>query len=187
MQTLSWLLFESRLVLLAVLFLANFFLLVRWRRGGSARPLLIMLGVSAAVLIVNAAVVTHREHAVAIMGRVERAVLSADADALGRELAPDFAAGDMDRAAFVEYVREQFRQVAVRTVAQLGFDVRAGTSSQFETVVAYIATIDAQRYSGLLQSEWRITFRRDGSRWRISRIEPLTIGRESVPTWRDVP
>lgn len=187
MQTIAWLLFESRYVLLAVLFLVNFFLLVHWRRGGRVRPLLISLCASVLILTANTVVVTQREHAAAIMKRVERAILSADTDALGRELAVDFEAGSMDRVEFLDFVRVQLQRVAVRTVGQTGFDVKAGTPSRFEADLSYAATVASQQYSGLVPSAWRITFRKAGSTWKIAGIEPISVGRQQVPSWRDLP
>ena len=82
MEWVTWLLFESVAALGSVLGLVLFALLVHWRRSGQVRPLLLGLGVAAALLLVQVLVVTRREHAGRILAAIERDIVAARTAAL---------------------------------------------------------------------------------------------------------
>jgi hypothetical protein len=242
MDELTWLLFESRIALGIALFLVNFFLLVHWRRGGRARPLLIAVAVSAALLLTQALVVTKREAADRLLATVERGLLASDAAPLAQALAPGFVAGDMDRAAFLARVERELRRWRVHSLGHAPLRIerpaarnppaeqpetrrsetarsapdqsdalqsaaenpaaerptprrsaadespaaqRSGVDT-FTILVQYSADVTFGDYRGLFPTSWRIRFSREPAGWRIENIEPVSIGRQTVQSWRQV-
>jgi hypothetical protein len=189
MDSLIWFFFESTLALAGVLVVLLFVLLVHWRRGGRPRPLLIGLSVAILLLIVQALVVTRREHADRILRRIETDVVASRTDAIAAALSARFhvAEPDMDQAGFLERVRRAMRRVDVRTLTQHGLKIQADESDTFEVSVTYWADVSTPEYGGLAHSRWRIVFIREQGNWRILTVEPTELNRLPVAGWSGVP
>lgn len=183
MDWLPWLLFESLPVLAALLFTANFVLLVYWRRSGRARPLVVGLAAAVVLLAVQTLVVTRREHALRLMAGVEKDVVAARTDALAAALAPDFEAGDMGPRRFVEFVERQYEKVRVRAVSWSTFRVTDSRADRFVVAVAYQAEVTVRDYAGRVRTRWEITFVRTDVGWRIGGIQPTYIDGLPSPDW----
>jgi len=185
MDTLAWLLFESPLALGSLLALVNFVLLVQWRRGGRARPLLIGLGASAVLLLVQALIITQREAADRTMTRIERAVLAGQVGPIADALAFDFRADAFDRDGFIELARTFLRETRVRTLLRQQLEIVESHADRFLVQVSYVAVVSGREYEGAVTSIWRIEFGRDRGAWRIRGVDPLRLNRSDV-TWKDL-
>lgn len=187
MQTLQWLLFESTLAMAVVGVLVNFAFLVRWRRGGTARPLLVTLALTGVWAIVQSAVETQRETAQRIMHVVEEDLIVSRTTGLAGVLAPDFAAGRMDARDFIELVRSRLKQIDIRTLGRSNFELSNQSADRFDLAVTYFSQIRLQNEMGMVRSSWRITFARVPAGWKIRAIEPVEINNARVPTWDELP
>lgn len=188
MSALSWFFFESLPALGAVLGLALFALLVYWRRGGSARPLLVGLGVAVVLLIVQAAVVTPRERAGRMLDAIAKDLEHARTDALAAALAPSFDAGrfagdPLTRARFVDYVKELFARIQVNWTQRTALEVTSSASGRFVVEAAYLAEIQISEGRGTFRSRWQLTFANLPEGWRITAIEPVSIDGIPSATW----
>ncbi len=185
METLVWVLLESTVTLAVILALANFFLLVYWRRSGRPRPLLIGLAVAVVLLALQALIVTKREHAATILSQIETDLLASRVEALDRALATDFQAGHRNHEAFVDFARRQLEVVEIHWLRRTGPRVEQSEKDTFTISVGYTADVTAHGYVGPVGSRWRITFVREAGEWRIGRIDPPMINRRQFDDWRD--
>jgi len=184
---LTWLLFESPLALGILLFVVVFALLVHWRRTGRPRAFLVGLVLAAALMGVQAAVVTQREHADRVMRVVELAVRSGRVEPLARSLSAGFYAADMDRDAFVELTRAFMNEVRVRTLTRSPrtIELTDSRSDRFTVRIGYFAIVESRDFDRPLPSSWSITFSRESNAWTISEIEPITVNHRAVK-WREL-
>ena len=183
MVWMRWVLLESAWALGILLFVANFVLLVYWRRSGRPRPLLIGLGVAAALLIVQALVVTRPEHARRVMAGIEDDVLNARTGNLAAALAPTFAAGSMNADDFIDFVQRQYNHVRVRDLHRVSLQIRESQSDRFVAAVAYWAEITVSDYAGMVQTSWDITFVQTPNGWQVNAIDPTHIPGHDRPDW----
>lgn len=183
-----WFFLESVLALGASAFLVNFALLVRWRRGGTPRPLLIALLVSAALLAVSIAVGTPREHVTRILRHIERDLPQGRTDALSRALAPDFRAGEMSADAFLAMVRERLDATRVLDLRRTDLMVVADSADNLAVEAAYLADVDARGgYRGYFTSRWGMRFARRRGEWRILSITPMRLQGQPVTHFDELP
>lgn len=186
MGLLRWILLESLPALGIVLFILNFWLLVWWRRGGSARPLLTALLLSGVMLIVQAAVTTQREHAARVLDSIERGVPRADVTALNAALANGFSAGPMSRAEFVSLARSRLQDIKVGATRRLSLEIDESSAERFVALAAYQCDIaHPELGAGWLATGWRFTFVREGDTWRISDIDLPTVNGIKLTNWND--
>ncbi|MBL8877557.1 MAG: hypothetical protein JNG88_00430 [Phycisphaerales bacterium] len=186
MSLIRWVFLESLPALGVVLFVSNFWLLVWWRRGGSARPLLASLGISGVLLIVQVVVTTQREHAARVLGAIEQGVPRADVSGLDAALASSFAAGPMSRAEFVNLARSRLQDIKVNTVRRLSLEIAESGVSRFVALAAYQCDIVHPDFgSGWVATGWRFTFVREGEAWRIAEIDLPTVNGVKLGSWRE--
>jgi hypothetical protein len=188
MEFLTWFFLESVVALAGTLTVILFILLVYWRNTLRARPLLIGCVAAAALLIVQALVVTKREHADRTMKRIEAAVLESQPQGVGAELSARFFAEPpkMDQTRFVELVRTYMQTVDVRTLYRSDLELSNIQSGAFDAEVSYIADISARDFSGTVVSRWRLRFEREADGWRIVNIIPIMLNKQPVNGWRDL-
>jgi len=179
MDWIVWLLFESPAALGAVLFLVSFALLVRWRRGGSPRPLGAALLVSTALMTVQALVTTRDEAVRRAFATVEAAVKHGEPDALYSVLADDFRLDELGRDAFVAQVRQRLGSLKVHWLKRGDLVFVEEAPARCVVQVNYLADISAASFSGAFRSRWPTTFTRGPGGWKISEIGlPLVEGRQ---------
>lgn len=174
LETLRWVFLESTWALAGVLGIALFFLVVHWRRSGSVRPLLVGLGVAAALLIVQMVVVTPRERVAAVLHDVELDVLEGRTGRLARLLAPDFHALDMGPTEFVQFVRGRMEVIKVRALRQTDLKLVTATPSRIVADADYSASVVTSDFTGEFPSHWRVTFERAPDGWRIADVVALS-------------
>jgi hypothetical protein len=189
LNTVTHVLFESTLALGAILGLAVFALLVHWRRMLKPRPFLIGLGLSVALLIVQAAVVTRREHAERIMRAVERDIVASRSAALSAALSDRFRIAETgwDRADFLDLVERYMARVDVRTLRRRRLEIRRSEGNEFQIYVSYLADVSGRDFGTTVLTRWFITFVRENGAWRIVTIEPSEFDNRSVGGWRNIP
>jgi hypothetical protein len=188
---LTWVLLESPAALGAVLGLVLFVLLVLWRRGGPVRPLLIGVCVSVVLLVIQFAVVTHRERAIAALDAIAADLEKGRSGALAAALAADFAAGELrgdalTRARFVEYVEELLKRIDVVWTQRVDLEMLNSTADGFVVEAGYVAEIATGEARGAFRSRWALTFAKFADGWRIAVIEPVTIEGMPAPTWERI-
>jgi hypothetical protein len=177
----AWLFLESLPALAVVLGTTLFVLLVYWRRTGRGRPLLVGLGVSVLLLVVQTLVVTPREHALRIMAGIERDLVAQRTDTLERTLAGDFefASG---RAGFLDLVRARMEQIQVRYLRHLWLTQVDADQREAVVKIAYQADVTGH-YSGSVFSTWQLRFVNTPEGWRIHAIKCVNIGDLDSPDW----
>jgi hypothetical protein len=169
--------------LAVVLFTVNFILLVRWRRGGRARPLLIGLVLSVVLLGVQGVVVTRREHAARVLRPIEHDLTAAQTTRLAAALADDFRAGRMDKEHFLALVARYCDRVRIRSLHRSQLTVRDSQPERFVVEAAYQADLRSDFLSGWIRSRWELTFTHTPDAWRIAVIRPLYVDGFDNPDW----
>jgi hypothetical protein len=182
-ETLTWVVFESPAALAVPVALLLFFLLVRWRRGGSPRPLAAAALVSLALFIVQAAVVTAREHAARVLAGIERDLLDRRVEALRAALADDFHTQGLDRERFLDLVRQRIRHIRVHWLQRTGLRIAEREPDRFVVLVSYLAQGSGTEGDGLSRSSWRVAFGRRGGAWKIVEAEPRSLDGIDVRSW----
>ncbi|MBK9127248.1 MAG: hypothetical protein IPM13_05565 [Phycisphaerales bacterium] len=191
MDWLTWLLLESPAALGTLLGLTLFVLLVRWRRGGSPRPLVVALAVSVVLLVTQALVVTHRERAAHVLDAIAADIARARTGALAAALDEQFDAGrhrgePLTRARFVEYVQALLRRINVVWVQRTDLDITGRQPGRFVAEAQYLAEINHDQLSGTFRSRWAVTFARTAHGWQIVQIEPMFIDGVPVASWERI-
>ncbi len=184
MSWLTWVLLESPVALGVLLGTALFVLLVYWRRTGRPRPLVVGLVLSVALFVAQGLIETRREAGLRQLGIIEEAVLRGDARPVADTLAPTFAAGGRDRAAFVDYMNRWLGRLRVRTLDRTWPPPRVEESDgeRFVLSVSYLADL-AGEYAGTLPSGWRLTFVRTPDGWRLAGVEATYIAGLRDVSW----
>ena len=173
MRTLEWILLESPAALSAIAGLTCFYLLVRWRRGGSAWPLLAALVTGGGLLVVQSLVTTRTETARAIITEIERDVIAGRTDVLARYLATDFRTMRYDKPAFLALVREQLRRVEFQSVTRTELTLAESNRAGFAVDVRYVIAMTVDTYPMRTGFARRVWFTRAGDGWIITRTEPI--------------
>lgn len=183
MEWLSWFFLESPAALGLALFLVLFVLLAYWRRGGSARPLVIGLLAGGALLLVQAVVTTPRERIAAVLAPMEAGLTAGQAGPLVALLAPDFAAGEMDRVAFRDYVEQALQRMRISWLERGRVEILAAGLDRIEAQISYRGQAVMEQGGGLLVSRWRFEFERREGDWLIRAIEPLQLNGVPTTAW----
>lgn len=183
MNWILWLLFESPAALGGLLFLVSFGLLVRWRRGGSPRPLVGALLVSAALMTVQALVTTRDEAIRRALATIEDAVRYGEAEALYGVLADDFRLEELGRDAFVAQVRQRLATLRVHWLRRGDLVFVEETPQRCVVQVNYLADITAPSFGGAFRSRWPLTFTRGAHGWRISEIGLPLVEGQQLRSW----
>ncbi len=179
-----WVLFESRAALAALLGVVLFVLLVHWRRSGRPRPLLLGLAAAVLLLVVQALVVTKREHARRILSAIEQDIVASRTTALAAALAPDFDFPE-GRAGFLELVDHELARIDVRYLERWWLRVERDEGERFTVVVEYSADI-AGVYAGTFQSGWELTFVNTADGWRVQQIRPRHLAGMGNVNWSSI-
>lgn len=186
MDVLKFVLFESPIALLIPCALVLFFLLVRWRQGRSARPLLIGLAVTGALWLMQSLVVTHREAGSAVLREIETELLGGRLGALDRSVALDFQSQGLDRDEFLDFAHAQLNRVTIHWLQRLSTRVEWSQENRFALSVRYLSDVTRDDFRSSFRTGWRIIFdRRDGG-WKIVNIEPVEIPGVNSNQWRNI-
>ena len=189
MDTLKWFFFESTPALGGCLAVVLFVLLVHWRQTLKPRAFLSGLAVAAVLLLVQALVVTYREHADRIMEAIERDVVASQPDDLGPFLSESFYIEETgwDKAQFLDRVREYMARVDVRTLTRRKLEVEESGAERFQIYISYLADVSMRDFDRPVLSRWRIVFVRERDEWRIRTIVPVSIDQTPTRGWKGIP
>lgn len=184
------LLFE-RPVLLFFLWLAvELAIVVVWSRRrtrGSTRIVVAGLLAMPLLITISIGVVTPGERIITICRELAHAVEQADVAGMDRRLDDDFEAVDLNRGAFMDRVERTLTRFHVQDAHLYRFSV---TFPQPEMGVVEFNTscfIDALDVTHQrLLSRWRVTFRKTGRVWLVTRIEALPTPLSPIRNLRDV-
>jgi hypothetical protein len=175
MNWLTWIVFESPAALGVVLVVPLFGLLVLWRRGGQARPVLIGLALAAALFVAQAVVVTNREHAGRVLADIEKELLASRTTALAAALAPDFRFDQLDGDEFLAFVRQGLGSVRIHWVERVRLEVQEAAADRFVVRADYLAEVNTNGVTHVPRSAWTLTFIRAGDRWLVAELRCLHI------------
>ncbi len=175
MDTLRWIFFESPLALALLAGFVNFWLLVHWRRSGKPRPLLVGLGVTVVLFIVQAWVETPREAVRRIVGELERAVEHRQIEPFERYLAGSFVAGSLGRETFIETVRAVLPELDVFVLLRQKLDVVAVDRGQVVATVYYVGNARYGDQGGAFKAWFDFRFGQIDGRWRIVAIDRFAV------------
>ena len=171
--------FERALLLAAILAVGVVILLFRWanrRDRASVRAVLIGLGLLVFAPSVSLLVVTDREEIMTACDQLARAVDAGDLGAIHDALAPELTAASLDRAAFLERVERALTRFRVDQPRLWGFEIELGPSGR--AVAEFSASAQIRAAEGVwdrLPTMWKLALRREGQRWRVTRIESLPV------------
>lgn len=177
MYLLTWVFLESVVALCVILGLMLFGLIVHWRRSLNPRLLLAGLGVAIILLLIQKSIVTQREHAGLILDAIQKDLLQSRPDAIERSLADPFRAGEMDRGQFLNVVKTQLRKVRIHQISRGSMRQTTSEPGAFQVDASFSARVDSTEYgANLVPSTWQLGFVKTAEGWRISQIEPLSLG-----------
>ena len=183
MDWLNWVLFESVGALGAVLGTGLFVLLVIWRRGGNVKPLLIGVGLSVVLVVVQGLVVTPRERAGGILDEVQAGLLDSRVGPLEAVLSPMFAAGDLDRAAFVRNVGQVLQDIRIERLNRTKLEVVASEAGRLEVLATFFSVHTGGQLAGPHKTRWVFVFVERAEGWVIDEIVCEEVDGIENPDW----
>ena len=135
------------------------------------------------MLLATHLIITPRERIITICRDLANAVESADLSAIGRHLAADFEAADLDRSEFLERVERTLTRFDVIEPHLRKLDVvfpgdgvwhwsATGATVTFNVLCRIDST---EGYVDRLPSRWRLTLRKRRDRWEATKVETLPV------------
>lgn len=183
MDWILWLLFESPPALGGLLFLVNFALLVRWRRGGRSRPLVVALLISVVLLSVQALVTTRDEAIRRAFATIEDALRYGEPAALAPVLAAEFRLDELDRDEFIAQVRQRLTSLKVHWLRRGDIVFVEEAPQRCVVNVNYLADITAPNFGGAFRSRWPVTFTLAPDGWQIAEIGLPLVEGQQLRSW----
>ncbi len=183
------LLFENLWAWAGLLVALEFSLVVIWSRRrtrGTARAVWIGMAMIPAGLGLSMLIETPRESVVAFCWQLARAVDEGEVSAITSQLADDFQADGIDRAAFIERLEQALTRFRVDQPRLGRFEVAFPTErSATATLTATCRLRSADAFFDRLPTRWRLTLRRDGDSWQVVKIEAIPIPPLNLRDLRD--
>jgi len=187
---LTRILFESFWMLAAVWVPLQFTLVAIWswrRSQPSARTVWVGFAALPVLMLASSVVVTQREQIIAVCEELGGFVEDGDVDAIGKRLAGNCQAENLDRAAFLSRVEDTLTRYHVWDVNLRSFETSFPTDGA--CVVEFHATARV-RSNDLpyewFSSRWRLTFRSIGDSWLVTKIKPLPTPQGNLPSLSDL-
>jgi hypothetical protein len=161
---------------LVILELAGILVLIWWVRR-SVRPAGRWLGgylaLCAALLAVQALVVTDAEKIRRITREIAEAVEFGRINVIRAHLADDFAAGGYDRDGFMDLVYRRLETYRVEGVWVGGAELQIGPDDARIDFTARARVGTEETGLQPYMERWRLGFRRDGKTWLVTGVEDL--------------
>ena len=171
--------FEHPIVFAVLGFIALAFFLVRWlfsKELAHGKALGVTALFVSALIAVNLLVVTPRERIDASCRELGRLVDEGNVAAIDARLAQDFAAGELDRQAFLERATSTLTRTRIDLVRLHGVNV------EIQDAHTATATLDArcnvrssEGFSGAIPSRWRLEFVFREDDWLVRRVESIPV------------
>lgn len=174
MQTL---LFERPWLLLVLLAALQFVLIAiwsRWPTRSCARAVWIGFAAMPSLIALSAVVVTQRERVIDLCRELASLVDLGDVDAVAPLLSEDFAAGELDREAFLRRAKEKLTRFDVNDPRLRGFEVNFGEPGHAVVVFHAVCRVRSpDAYINQFPSRWRMSLRSGGRTWKVTKLEAL--------------
>jgi hypothetical protein len=173
----SRILFESPFLWVVVWFPCQVVLLVIWSRRRSrvtARAVWVWIALLPVMLLLQKMVTTQREEIKRLCREMAAYAENGDVPAIGRCLAPEFEAADLDVDQFLERLENRLTQYSVERPRLTGFDVSIDHANRGTAVFMGSAFVrGAETYGTQLTARFRLIFRKSDDRWLLVEIEVL--------------
>ncbi len=173
----SRLLFESPWLLLIILALIQIGILTIWwwRRDGSwTRAVWVGFAALPTLLALSLVVVTPTERIVHLCRELASMVDSGDVTGIGRHVADDFEAADFGKSEFLQRAGNTLKRFQVDNARLRAFEVEFPAHDQGLAVFNAVCRIRSTDFvTDWMLSRWRVTFRYNGTAWKVTRIEAL--------------
>lgn len=171
---------ESLWLLAVVWFAVQFILIAVWSWRRTSTPARVVWGGFAALpLLIGLStwVVTPRERIVQLCEGLAGFVDDGNVTAIGLRLTDDFLHEDYDRQAFLARMERSLSEFHVDDPRLSGFGVELSDSDHGTVEFHASARVRSpDLVYDWIASRWRLTVRRVGDAWRVSRIEALPAG-----------
>ena len=191
MDTITWFFLESPVALGIVCATVCAGLLVSWRRSGSAkgrRAFLVSIGVSLALLILQALVVTDHERAVSLMHDLAEAAERPDLERIGAAIDESYQDGRDNRGALLARIHDRLTRYGVQRASLSAFEFQANGDEATVSFRVVCDIRDGDNVMNYMPSRWEVGLVRRGHEWRVRSIRDLQIGplkttRTGPPGW----
>jgi len=176
-------LFESPLKLALLLFFVLLICLILWRRqrtDRTRRALLVALGVSLVLMIVQGWVTTDREQIRQIIDQLGNAVAQKDMAVIGAYIDPAYALHGRDHDQVLSRIDAALRRTDVD--APYLYNVKVTTDhDRGQANLTSIASVVLDGSSlGQIVSAWQLEFVERPAGWRVTGIDPVKVQGQSV-------
>jgi len=130
-------------------------------------------------------IVTEMERLQHTIAELREAVAAADAERCISFISPDYLHNGESREQLLEIGRRIFQRTGPMEVQEISKKKPkiSGREAVYESrmVVTFTKPGDEMLYSaGKLLSEWRLTFKKEGDRWLIYQVEPISINNQPI-------
>jgi len=172
----SRLLFENPWLLLILLALVQIGILAIWwwrRDQFWTRAMWAGFAALPTLLALSLLVVTPKERIVRLCCELASMVDSGDVSGIGRHLADDFEAADFGKSEFLQRAESTLARFEVDNARLRSFEVEFPARGQGLATFNAVCRIRSTEVSDWLLSRWRVTFRYDGTAWKVTRVEVL--------------
>lgn len=185
----SKLFLESPWLLLVLLVAMQFAVIAIWSRNRNrawARVVWTGFALVVALPAFSLLVVTPRERVIGLCRELAVMVDAGDVEGIAHHLSDEFAAGGLDRVAFLDRVEERLSHYHVDYPTLRHFETAFPTSD--EAVVVFDAACSVRSVDAFvdrLRSRWRLRLRKYGQQWRVTEIEALPTPLSPIRNMRD--
>ncbi len=181
-------LFESPLKLALLLFFALLICLILWRRrrtDGTRRALVIALGVSIVLMILQGLITTDREQVRQIIDQLADAVAQKDMVVISAYIDPAYALDGRDRDQVLSRIDASLRRADVDAPYLYNVKVTTdhGRGQASLTAISYVILDGTSR--GQIVSAWQLEFVERPDGWRVTGIDPVKIQGQNVASLWD--
>ncbi|MEW6354901.1 MAG: nuclear transport factor 2 family protein [Planctomycetota bacterium] len=145
--------------------------------------------VAAAILIYLLAeflIVTDRERLETTINDLHRVVEKADADKAIAFIAPDYHFQDKSRDELLEFGQRMFKLTGPMKIKILEekLNVNGSLAVYESSILAALSNPggDVPYAGGQVPSQWRLSFKKEGDKWLIYQVEPISLFNQPVRT-----
>jgi len=176
-------LFESPLKLALLLFFVLLICLILWRRrrtDGARRALLVALGVSIVLMILQGLITTDREQIRQIIDRLADAVTRKDMAVISAYIDPAYALDGRDRDRVLSRIDGSLERTDVDPPYLYNVKVTTGDGRGQASLTAVCHVVLDGSLLGQIVSAWRLEFIERPDGWRVTGIDPVKVQGQNV-------
>jgi len=186
----SGLFLESPVKLIVLMVVVNGLLILAWSTKRTRLTRRVLCGggaLTVILLVVQYIVVTPSEQVIALCHELADLTQEGDVRGIERHLADDFESIDLDRAGFIQRIERTLSRhhPEEARLRHFVFDMSdTGLAVVTFDVTCRIVTSEFSEQG--VHVRWRLTFRRKGNVWRVTRIEALPTASLPINNLRDL-